>query len=476
MPDWVVIPGGNLGNVSALGAGFLMMQELGLIQKLPRICVAQAAAANPLYLAYKNGWDNFEPLTAKPTLASAIQIGNPVSVKKAIRTLQRFDGVVEQASEAELADAAAAADRTGLFNCPHTGVALAALEKLVARGEISERRPGRRRQHGERPEVHRLQGPLPRRQAARACRTRSTPTTRCCCPTTTRSSATPSAARSTRDGGRVRVKGGVRPAAPFVLLGLAFVLTLVLQKSFLVQSDEGYTLNAAWQMWNGMKMYDDFRLFVAPGAGCAVYAVWAMFGGPSFLSARVLSLLLSFSSIVAVVSDRWRGAAIRGATLAVAVAAWTIASAQYVLLNHNTFSSYAARWMLLALLRAQERDRAGAARLRDHALVGVAAGIVTLFLQTKGLALLAAASAVTLFAGVARRGIQAAAVLVGAATAVVAPLFSSGGRRCCCASGSSCRSGATTSVRPARRARSPSAPSWSPPRWRRSRSACAIGC
>src|SRR6185295_15515264 len=74
--------------------------------------------------------------TAKPTLASAIQIGNPVSVKKAIRTLQRFEGVVEQASEAELADAAARADRTGLFNCPHTGVALAALEKLVARRDI----------------------------------------------------------------------------------------------------------------------------------------------------------------------------------------------------------------------------------------------------------------------------------------------------------------------------------------------------
>jgi threonine synthase len=136
VPDWVVIPGGNLGNVSALGAGFLMMRDLGLIQKLPRICVAQAAAANPLYRAYKAGWDKFEAIAAQPTLASAIQIGNPVSVRKAVRTLTMFDGVVEQASEAELADAAAAADRTGLFNCPHTGVALAALEKLVARGEI----------------------------------------------------------------------------------------------------------------------------------------------------------------------------------------------------------------------------------------------------------------------------------------------------------------------------------------------------
>jgi threonine synthase len=136
VPDWVIIPGGNLGNVSALGAGFTMMQELGVIQKLPRICVAQAEAANPLYQAYKAGWDKFHSVTAKPTLASAIQIGNPVSVRKAIKTLQRFGGVVEQASESELADAAARADRTGLFNCPHTGVALAALEKLVARGEI----------------------------------------------------------------------------------------------------------------------------------------------------------------------------------------------------------------------------------------------------------------------------------------------------------------------------------------------------
>ena len=136
VPDWVVIPGGNLGNVSALGAGFLMMKELGLIQKLPRICVAQAQAANPLYRAYKDGWDKFKAVTAQPTLASAIQIGNPVSVKKAIRTLNKFEGVVEEATEAGLADAAARADRTGLFNCPHTGVALAALEKLIARREI----------------------------------------------------------------------------------------------------------------------------------------------------------------------------------------------------------------------------------------------------------------------------------------------------------------------------------------------------
>jgi threonine synthase len=136
VPDWIVIPGGNLGNVSALGAGFGLMRELGLISRSPRICVAQARAANPLYRAYKAGWKDLEPVTALPTQASAIQIGNPVSWKKAVRALQACNGVVEEASETELAEAAARADRTGMFNCPHTGVALAALEKLVARGEI----------------------------------------------------------------------------------------------------------------------------------------------------------------------------------------------------------------------------------------------------------------------------------------------------------------------------------------------------
>ena len=136
VPDWVIIPGGNLGNVSALGNGFLMLQELGLIAKLPRICVAQAANANPLYRSYQQGFENYEPVTAQQTLASAIQIGNPVSIQRAIRTLKRFDGVVEQATEQELADESARADRTGMFNCPHTGVALAALRKLVEKKEI----------------------------------------------------------------------------------------------------------------------------------------------------------------------------------------------------------------------------------------------------------------------------------------------------------------------------------------------------
>ncbi|MDD9969415.1 MAG: threonine synthase [Myxococcales bacterium] len=141
VPDWVIIPGGNLGNVSALGAGFDMLEALGLITRRPRICVAQAQAANPLYLAFQKGWHTFEPITAQPTEASAIRIGNPVSFQRAVRTLEKYDGVVEQASEKELSEAAAAADRTGTFACPHTGVALACLSKLIGSKQI---KPGDR--------------------------------------------------------------------------------------------------------------------------------------------------------------------------------------------------------------------------------------------------------------------------------------------------------------------------------------------
>jgi len=208
-----------------------------------------------------------------------------------------------------------------------------------------------------------------------------------------------------------------------LFLGLAFLLTLLLQRSFILQSDEGYTLNAAWQMWNGMKMYDDFRLFVAPGAGYAVYWFWALTGGPSFLSARVLSLLLSFSSTAAVYLILVRRG-VRSFGLAVAVVRWVITSAQYVLLNHNPFSSYAACWLLLLLLRAQARDRdGGPPRLADHALVGVAGGFVMLFLQTKGLLLIAATTGFTLLAVGGKRGVRAAAAVAGGAVAVVAPLL-----------------------------------------------------
>jgi threonine synthase len=138
VPEWIVIPGGNLGNVAALGKGLLMLYELGLINRLPRIVCAQAENANPLYRAYQHGFARYEPIAARPTAASAIQIGDPVSINRAVRILQRFDGIVEQASEQELADAAARADRSGAYACPHTGVALAAAIKLIDRGVIDK--------------------------------------------------------------------------------------------------------------------------------------------------------------------------------------------------------------------------------------------------------------------------------------------------------------------------------------------------
>ncbi|MFO0677388.1 MAG: threonine synthase [Polyangiaceae bacterium] len=136
VPEWVVIPSGNLGNAAALHAGFRMMKELGVVSRLPRLLVAQAENANPMYRAFKEGKDTVAPVRADKSLASAIQIGNPVSAPRAMVALRAMEGVVEQASENELADAAARADRAGLYACPHTAVALAATEKQRKAGVI----------------------------------------------------------------------------------------------------------------------------------------------------------------------------------------------------------------------------------------------------------------------------------------------------------------------------------------------------
>lgn len=137
VPDWVIVPGGNLGNIYAFYKGFHMCKELGLVDKIPRLVCAQAANANPLYLHYKSGWEEeFKPVKANTTFASAIQIGDPVSIDRAVYALKKSDGIVEEATEEELMDAMAQADSTGMFICPHTGVALAALIKLRNKGVI----------------------------------------------------------------------------------------------------------------------------------------------------------------------------------------------------------------------------------------------------------------------------------------------------------------------------------------------------
>ena len=136
-PDWLVLPSGNLGNGYALYRGLSMMRALGLIDRMPRLALAQAANANPLYRAFAAGKESVDAVVAQTTAASAIQIGNPVSAPRALRALRDTNGVVEQATEDELADAAARADRTGLYTCPHTAVALAVTEKLARAGTIA---------------------------------------------------------------------------------------------------------------------------------------------------------------------------------------------------------------------------------------------------------------------------------------------------------------------------------------------------
>ena len=163
VPDWIVIPGGNLGNVSALGEGLRHDDRARPDRRGGRAsCARRREQANPLYLAYQRDFETFEPIAARPTLASAIQIGNPVSYEKAVDAIRRFDGIVEQASEQELAEACARADRTGLFNCPHTGVALAALREARGARRDPAQGPRGRDLDRARPQVHRLQGALPR--------------------------------------------------------------------------------------------------------------------------------------------------------------------------------------------------------------------------------------------------------------------------------------------------------------------------
>jgi threonine synthase len=141
VPDWVFLPGGNLGNTAALAAGFELLLALGIIERLPKIGVVQVAAASPLYDSWLTGFEKFEPVTAGQTLATAIRIGAPVSARKAIRALQRCGGRVERVTEREHVDAARDADRAGFYTCPQTAVALAGLRKAVATHAIA---PGER--------------------------------------------------------------------------------------------------------------------------------------------------------------------------------------------------------------------------------------------------------------------------------------------------------------------------------------------
>ena len=138
-PDHVIVPGGNLGNSSALGKAFLEMKQLGFISTLPKISIIQAAGANPLVRTMREtGGKTLIPMHAE-TAASAIRIGSPASWKKAVRVLQATGGTVEQGSEVEIALAKAEIGADGIGCEPASAVTLAGLKKLVKRGFVKPR-------------------------------------------------------------------------------------------------------------------------------------------------------------------------------------------------------------------------------------------------------------------------------------------------------------------------------------------------
>ncbi|HEX4607153.1 MAG TPA: threonine synthase [Urbifossiella sp.] len=155
VPDWIVVPGGNLGNVSSFGKAFAELRDLGLIDRAPRLAVVNAAGASTFYQLYErhgvrwNGGAFDQPkidqyMTAMDaanlradTLASAIEINRPVNLPKALRALERCGGVVREATDGEILDAKAKVGAGGLGCEPASGASVAGLLKLVKEGVIA---------------------------------------------------------------------------------------------------------------------------------------------------------------------------------------------------------------------------------------------------------------------------------------------------------------------------------------------------
>lgn len=134
-PDWIVLPGGNLGNTAAFGKALYEAQQLGLIDRAPRIAVIQAEGASPFYRSFVDGFRERQRMKAE-TVATAIRIGDPVSYERAIRTLRWTDGLVEMVSDQEIMDAKAMVDGSGIGCEPASAAAVAGARKLVASGAI----------------------------------------------------------------------------------------------------------------------------------------------------------------------------------------------------------------------------------------------------------------------------------------------------------------------------------------------------
>ena len=138
IPDWIIVPGGNLGNSSAFGKALNELKEIGFIEKLPRIAVIQAQGANPLYLSYLNEFETYIPVKDPDTIATAIKIGNPVNYIKAVRTIRWTNGVVEQVTENEIMNAKAIIDGAGIGAEPASCSTIAGLKKLRRNNIIKE--------------------------------------------------------------------------------------------------------------------------------------------------------------------------------------------------------------------------------------------------------------------------------------------------------------------------------------------------
>ncbi len=134
-PDWIVLPGGNLGNISAFGKGVREMFQAGFIAKMPRLAVVQAEGSSPFY-EYMQHKGEFHATLHPETLATAIKIGDPVSWPKARFELEETDGVVERVTEQEIADAKAMIGLCGIGCEPASAATLAGIRKLTASGVI----------------------------------------------------------------------------------------------------------------------------------------------------------------------------------------------------------------------------------------------------------------------------------------------------------------------------------------------------
>jgi len=135
VPDWIVVPGGNLGNSAALGKGLRELLELGLIPRLPKLAVIQASGANPFVTAFRTGTP-VVPLARAETRATAIRIGDPISWRKSLRGVVASGGLVDEVTDQEILDAKAHLDASGIGAEPASAAAVAGARKLAALGVI----------------------------------------------------------------------------------------------------------------------------------------------------------------------------------------------------------------------------------------------------------------------------------------------------------------------------------------------------